>query len=164
MRRFLTTLFIFCTPVLVFCCTKANAAHVYPEKYYQKEWCSRWDGNLEYLLPDRTRVDCITKSYAVEFDFAPKWAEAVGQSLYYSKMTGKQAAIILILEKETDFKYFERAKTLAQDNNIQLWYMKSPEFGGHAPANSINGQTMALNTKEFEKMLKTVYRLIYHLL
>ena len=109
-------------------------------------------------------MDCITKSYAVEFDFAPKWAEAVGQSLYYSKMTGKQAAIILILEKESDFKYFERAKTLADENNIRLWYMKSPEYGGYSPKKPDTEEVFALNTKELERLFKTVYRIVYSLL
>ncbi len=109
----------------------ACEAYSYPEKYYQSEWCSRWNGKQEFRLPDKTRVDCVTKNYAVEFDFARKWAEAVGQSLYYAKMTGKKAAIILILENEKDFKYYNRAKILADDNNIRLWYMKSPGYNTH---------------------------------
>ena len=106
----------------------ACEAYSYPEKYYQNEWCSKWNGKQEFRLPDKTRVDCVTKNYAVEFDFARKWAEAIGQSLYYAKITGKKAAIILILENEKDFKYYNRAKILADDNNIQLWYMKSPGY------------------------------------
>ncbi len=167
MKKILTVLFI--TGFLAgFSCIsaggRAEAAHSYPEKYYQNQWCSKWGGRAEYLLADKTRVDCLTKSYAVEFDFAPKWAEAVGQSLYYSKMTGKQAAIVLILEKESDFKYFARAKYLAEDNNIQLWYMKSPEYGGYTAPSGAQNNTIAFNIKEFERMFKTVYRLVNSLL
>lgn len=104
------------------------SAHIRPEKYYQTQWCSRWNGQAEYILPDKTRIDCLTKSYAVEFDFPSKWAEAVGQSLYYAKMTGKKPAIILILEKPSDWKYYERAKVLAKEYNIILWYMKAPNY------------------------------------
>ena len=100
------------------------ASHLYKESYYQKKWCDSWHGVMEYRLSDDTRVDCSTKTYAVEFDFAPKWAESVGQSLYYAQETNKKPAIVLILEKDSDFKYFKRTKKLAQKYDIQLWYMK----------------------------------------
>lgn len=73
------------------------AGRVYNEAYYQNLWCSRWHGKAEYKLPDNTRIDCLTKNYAVEFDFAKKWAESVGQSIHYGIMTGKKPAIILII-------------------------------------------------------------------
>lgn len=103
------------------------AKHLYPEKYYQKEWCNKNNGILEYRLSDDTRVDCLTNEYAVEFDFAPKWAESVGQSLYYSKMTGKKPAIVLIKEKHTDTRYIKRAQTLAEAYEINLSTMDIPE-------------------------------------
>ena len=103
------------------------ARHLYPEKYYQKKWCIENQGILEYRLHDDTRVDCLTKDYAVEFDFAPKWAESIGQSLYYSKVTGKKPAIVLIKEKNTDTRYIKRAQTLAQDYQINLSTMDIPE-------------------------------------
>ena len=77
------------------------------EKYYVKKYCR---GQIEYVLPDRTRVDCLTSEYAVEFDRAKKWAEAVGQSLYYSKMTGKKPAVALILNDPKDKKFVKRIK------------------------------------------------------
>ncbi len=102
------------------------ASHLYKESYYQKKWCDSWHGIMEYKLSDDTRVDCLTKTYAVEFDFAPKWAESVGQSLYYAQETSKKPAIVLILEKDTDYKYYTRAQKLAKKYDIQLWYMKMP--------------------------------------
>ncbi len=119
------------------CC--AFASHLYSEKYYQNAWCSRWNGRQEVKLIDSTRVDCITKNYAIEFDFAPKWAEAVGQSLHYSRMTGKKPAIILIIEKSDDFKYYNRVKPLCEKHNIALWYMRPPKaqsYEKYAPAGS----------------------------
>jgi hypothetical protein len=38
----------------------------------------------------------------VEFDWAEKWAEAVGQSLHYARMTGKRPGIVLILREESE--------------------------------------------------------------
>ena len=43
------------------------------EKDYQREYCK---GIMEFRLPDRTRVDCLTEDHAIEFDFGKKWAEA----------------------------------------------------------------------------------------
>ena len=103
------------------------AAHILPEKYYQNAWCSQWRGQQEVKLIDSTRVDCITKNYGIQFYCAPKWAEAVGQSLHYARMTGKKPAIILIIEKNDDFKYYHRVKPLCEKHNIALWYMRPPK-------------------------------------
>lgn len=111
------------------------AAHIYPEKYYQNQWCSKWRGRQEVRLYDGTRIDCETKNYVVEFDFAPKWAESVGQSLHYSRVTGKKPAIILIIESAGDFKYYNRVKPLCEKYNIALWYMKSPQYKMEAVIN-----------------------------
>ena len=40
----------------------------------------------------------MTSCHAVEFDFANKWAESIGQALHYQYMTGKKAMVVLILE------------------------------------------------------------------
>lgn len=118
--------FLFIT--MLFLSNSAYAVRLYNEKYYQNEWCCRWNGRQEVKLSDKTRVDCITKNYAVEFDFAPKWAEALGQSLHYGKMTGKKPAIILIIESKKDFVYYDRLKPLCQEYGITLWYIKSPLY------------------------------------
>lgn len=102
------------------------AAHLYPEKYYQNEWCAKACGRTEVRLDDSTRVDCVTTEYAIEFDFAQKWAESVGQSLYYAEKTGLKPGIVLIMEKDTDYKYYKRVKVLADKYNIKLWCMSAP--------------------------------------
>lgn len=112
--------------LILFLVNSAQARHYLPEKYYQKQWCAQNNGILEYKLIDDTRVDCLTKDYAVEFDFAPKWAEAIGQSLHYSRMTGKKAGINLIIEKPDDFKYYNKIVPLCKMYNISLWYTEKP--------------------------------------
>jgi len=47
----------------------ANAARIHSEKWYQQQWCPLHDGLMEQVLANGTRVDCITKEYAMEFDF-----------------------------------------------------------------------------------------------
>jgi hypothetical protein len=72
------------------------AKREHPEKWYQERWCREQGGQIEVVLPDRTRCDCVTDTHAIEFDFGNKWTEAVGQSLYYSLQPGKKAGIVLI--------------------------------------------------------------------
>ena len=72
--------------------------HHHSESSYQHAWCSAHNGIEEFENSDKTRVDCLTDTHAIEFDFADKWAESVGQALHYSYMTGKRAKVVLILE------------------------------------------------------------------
>jgi hypothetical protein len=93
------------------------------EAFYVNEWCRADFGQQEYVLWDKTRVDCLTKDYAIEFDFAKKWAESVGQSLYYSKMTGKKPAVVLILTDLKDYKYVKRVERI--DKGIKIFLIKA---------------------------------------
>ncbi len=102
------------------------AKHLHPEKYYQDIWCNKNQGQTEVKLIDDTRIDCLTKTHAIEFDFASKWAEAIGQSLHYSNMTKRNAGIVLIIEKSDDYKYFNKIKPLCEKYQITLWEMKPP--------------------------------------
>ncbi len=104
------------------------AKHDYSEKYYQNIWCRQNAGVSEYVLQDKTRIDCLTKDYAVEFDFASKWAESVGQSLYYAKMTKKKPAVALIMEQSSDNKYYKRLEVLSKEYNITLFQIKSKDY------------------------------------
>ncbi len=45
------------------------AKREHPEKWYQKRWCMEQGGQIEVVLPDRTRCDCVTDTHAIEFDF-----------------------------------------------------------------------------------------------
>ena len=93
------------------------------EAYYANLWCRNEFGKQEVLLWDNTRVDCLTKDYAIEFDFAHKWAESIGQSLYYAKMTGKKPAVVLILTDLKDYRYVKRVERL--DNGIKIFLIRA---------------------------------------
>ena len=82
--------FVFATPAL--------AKHKHTERWYQQQWCAQHGGVAEYVLPDKTRVDCLTTTHAWEFDFASKWYEGVTQALHYGRLTGKRPGLVLILE------------------------------------------------------------------
>lgn len=106
---------------MLLCVPFAEAGHLKAERVYQRNWCEKAGGMAEFMLSDSTRVDCVTKQYAVEVDFAPKWAEAVGQALYYSTMTEKRPAILLILEKEADRRYLDRLERISGNLGITVW-------------------------------------------
>lgn len=94
-----------------------QAKHLHHENYYQNIYCN---GIKEYRLPDKTRIDCLTDNEVIEFDFAEKWAEGIGQVLHYSRMTNKQPTIMLIIEKESDYRYLKRLKPIADKENIKI--------------------------------------------
>lgn len=94
-----------------------------PEHFYVDNWCKMEFGRKEAVLWDMTRVDCLTKDYAVEFDFAKKWAESVGQSLYYAELTHKKPAVVLILKNWADLRYVKRVERLNKD--IQIFLVKA---------------------------------------
>ena len=96
MKIFITLLILTIYPVFVFAQTPKN--HQYFEKDYQKVWCDAHCGTREVILSDRARVDCVTATHAIEFDFAPKWAESIGQALYYGYALNKKPGIVLIIE------------------------------------------------------------------
>ena len=66
---FLTTLF-------------CHGAEKKNEAHYQKAWAAKHGGKVEVRMPDDTRCDVVTKTHAVEVDWAYKWQEAIGQSLW----------------------------------------------------------------------------------
>jgi hypothetical protein len=100
----------------------ASSAHLYLEKDYQSAWCNSQNGKSEVVLKDKSRLDCLTETHAVEVEFAPKWKEAVGQALYYAIMTGGKPGIVLILEKpSTESKYLQRLKVVADAYGIDVW-------------------------------------------
>ena len=89
---------------------------------WQQAWCEG-KGITEHVLPDKTRVDCLTEDYAIEFDYGHKWAEAIGQSLYYGAATGKQPGIVLIIRDPAECRFIKRLRHVIRSNqiNIQLW-------------------------------------------
>lgn len=93
------------------------------EKDYVEAYCK---GQIEYKLKDKTRVDCLTDEYAIEFDWGKKWAESIGQSLYYAKMTGKKPAVALIIKSPKELIYAKRIELV--DKNIKVFVIKSNDY------------------------------------
>ena len=109
-------------PLLFIGCSQSTKK--YHEKHYQTLLCNELGGEMEYVLKDRTRVDCLTDEFAIEVDFARKWAEGVGQSLYYAHMTARKPAIGFIMDTQKDQRYLKRLKILTKEHDIKIFYIK----------------------------------------
>lgn len=81
---------------------KAEAKHKHLEKEYQNKFCEFIEGYEEYVLPNKRRIDCLERSYAIEVDFAYKIFEGIGQAEYYAYMTNRKPRLLLIIEKDND--------------------------------------------------------------
>lgn len=100
------------------------------EREYQLSFCDRIHGQAEVVLSDRSRVDCLGETHAIEVDFAPKWAEAIGQSLHYSALTGKAPGVALILTNTQDNIHMKRLFNIIRVWRlpIQVWVIRgNPE-------------------------------------
>lgn len=80
------------------------------------------EAELEVVLDDGARVDICTKTHAVEVDFAHKWAECIGQALYYAVKTGKAPVCLLIVGREEKEPGVDRCVRVCKLYRIQVWY------------------------------------------
>ena len=92
------------------------------ESEYTRIWCTAHDGEQEYTLIDKARVDCLTKDYAIEVDRPERWAESIGQALFYAASTGRRAGIVMIMGADSD-RYMRRLRMAirAHDLDITVW-------------------------------------------
>lgn len=77
---------------------------------------------LERRLWDGTRVDILTKNWAVEVDWASKWTEAIGQCQWYAANTERTPGVCLLVKDfATESHYIYRCKTVCENLDIHLW-------------------------------------------
>jgi hypothetical protein len=72
------------------------------ERDYQRWWCDRNRGEMEYRLPDGARVDCLTPAYAVEVEYA-QMGRSNRQALYYDSKTGRKPGVVLRRRRRRKF-------------------------------------------------------------
>ena len=114
-----------------------QAKRLNQEAKYQYAWCNQHGGHVEYELEDLTRVDCLLEEKAVEFDFANKWAECIGQSLYYGIKTNRKPVCALIMENgESDTKYLKRLEEVSKKVGIEIIKV-SPDILNTNPINEL---------------------------
>lgn len=104
--------------LLLLCCVTAFAG----EREEVTRLAPNYKAEEEVQLWDKTRVDLLNKEYAIEVDWAPKWAEAIGQSLYYSTVTELEPGIILLVKDiSKEARYVYRCQTVAAKYGIKVW-------------------------------------------
>ena len=86
------------------------------ESYYQNIHCDNLGGKAEHRLEDRTRIDCLTDTKAIEHDFAPKWAECAGQAIYYAQRMDLKPVCALIGTEKQFKRYIPRIEVI--NNNL----------------------------------------------
>ena len=99
----------------------SNSKTHHNEKYYQREFCKKILGIMEYRLQDGTRVDCYTSTYSFEVDFGHKAYEALGQAMQYSAVANNKPGIALIIETAKDRRYANRIKATAKRYGIRIF-------------------------------------------
>lgn len=87
-------------------------------------WCERlaqkYGAEVEVRLPDESRVDLLTPEYAIEVDWANKWAEGIGQALYYGLVTERKPAVLLLTRDRDDKLYVVRCQVVCAKYGIKL--------------------------------------------
>ncbi len=83
----------------------------------------------EVRLDDGTRVDLLFPNQACEIDWADKWAEGIGQAIYYSKKTKRDPLVLLLVKKDGWEKYRDRVEYCdipcwVYDTRIEEWVDK----------------------------------------
>ena len=83
---------------------------------------AKYEAETEVILFDQTRVDLLSSEYAIEVDWSRKWAEAVGQSLYYAAVTGRRPAVILLVKDATaERRYVYRCLVICARADVRLF-------------------------------------------
>jgi len=104
-----------------------NRLHL-TELQHAKTLAPKYNAQVEVSLWDGTRVDLLNDEYAIEIDWAPKWKESIGQSLYYALVTNKKPAVLLLVKRgEKDKDHIYRCQTVCAKHGIALFIERIDE-------------------------------------
>ena len=86
-----------------------------------KRLAPKYHAKLEVRLWDGARADLVSDKVAWEVDWAKKWAEGVGQALYYAQVLEKEPGVILLTkDRKSDARYIYRCQTVCAAKGIRL--------------------------------------------
>lgn len=69
-----------------------------PERDVQRIICQGLDQQVS--VKGGGWADCVSETHAIEVDWTGKWAEAIGQSLYYAEQLEKKPMIYLVCKED----------------------------------------------------------------
>lgn len=113
-------LFSFFPVLAVFVMLSAKNGPNY-ESYWVKKLSHRLAARTEVVLDDGSRIDLLNKNMAAEVDWAGKWYEAVGQSLYYGCKKDRAPYIFLLVRNKKDMVYARRCQVVCDKYGIGLY-------------------------------------------
>jgi len=92
----------------------------------QEHVCPRSQRRDKHLRDARPRdterfsnADIITKTHAIEVEWAHKWYERFGQALWYGFQTNKKPGLVLIFRNKEDERFLARVRSLAAHHEIE---------------------------------------------
>lgn len=91
------------------------------EIHFKKVFSESINGKLNVPLDYKNTVDIATDTFAIDVEFAPKWATSIGHSLYAATKLNKKAAILLITYKDYDTNYVNILMPIANKYDITVW-------------------------------------------
>ncbi|MBI4045778.1 MAG: hypothetical protein HY371_03080 [Devosia nanyangense] len=95
-----------------------SPALAFKEIEVQKRYCAGLQINQH--LSDGSEVDCVKGDLAIEVDFTDHWAQAIGQSLHYARLTQTRPSIILVCNDTVSTATCERHLTRMIDT-LNYW-------------------------------------------
>jgi len=112
--------------ILIFMLAAPTLSYGQTERDCQKVIHEQIGGVMEYRLDDGTRVDLLLPNRAIEIDWATKWGEGVGQSLYYSIKTSRPPVVLLLAKDAKWMKYAKRVETCGIE--CWVWNVRTEKF------------------------------------
>lgn len=108
---------------LAFVCFICWGADVFADERSEvARLATKYNSQVEAVLWDKSRVDLLSDTYAIEADWAYKWSEGVGQALYYSIVTDRKPGLLLLTKDASeDARFIYRAQTVCAKHGIRLW-------------------------------------------
>ena len=89
------------------------------EKTHTANLAASYRCRMEVTLWDKTRCDLLADHWVGEVDYAEKWAEGIGQALYYGIVTNRRPFLFLLYQKGQE-RFVYRAQTVCAKYNIGL--------------------------------------------
>lgn len=92
------------------------------ETEWAKVLAPKYQADVEVPVWDGTRCDLLNDDFAIEIDWAYKWAEAIGQALYYAIALDRRPAVLLLMKNGyKDRKYAHRCQAVCAKFDIKLF-------------------------------------------
>jgi len=101
------------------------------ERQEAERLAPKYKAKVEVRLEDDSRVDLLNDTYAIEVDWADKWAESIGQSVHYGLLTDRKPAVLLLVRDPShEWKSLVRAARVCGHLGIRLYVEVLPTNSG----------------------------------